>query len=63
MKTLTDETCSRCGCTTSYLWLKSVDGLHVCPDGSRPEGTITVTERVVPGPGERLADIEKEGEL
>lgn len=62
MKTLTDITCARCGCTASTMWLaadeiEEVARAHVCPDGGRSE-TYSTRERVVLGPGERGRDDE-----
>lgn len=60
MRTLHDITCERCGCTTSAQGVDYRDVVvsHVCPDGARESGSFTVKDRVVPGPGERLADKE-----
>lgn len=59
MRTLTDITCKRCGCTTSVMWLtvEEAQAIHACPDGERST-EFSVRERVVPGPGERLKDKE-----
>ncbi len=60
MKTLTDITCKRCGCTTSVMWLpcEEVVASHVCPDGGRSDSFVT-HERIIPGPGERIKDVER----
>lgn len=59
MRTLTDITCKRCGCTESVMWLdpKEVQEAHTCPDGGRSD-SFSIRERVVPGPGERGKDDE-----
>jgi hypothetical protein len=59
VKTLNDVTCHRCKCTMSCMWVDPADVIasHVCPDGGRSD-SISVTERVVPGPGERGKDDE-----
>ena len=60
MKTLHDVTCKRCGCTTSGMWVDPADliAAHNCPDGGCSE-SFTVSERIVPGPGERLKDDDR----
>ena len=59
MKTLNDVTCKRCGCTTSGMWVDPDDliATHICPDGGRSD-SFAVSERIVPGPGERGRDDE-----
>lgn len=62
MKTLTDVTCNRCGCTESLMWVDPSDAraAHACPDGGRSD-SFSVSTRIVMGPGERCRDDERSG--
>lgn len=57
MKTLIDVMCNRCHTTVSCMWFEPahVQESHVCPDGERSP-SFSITERVVPGPGEQGKD-------
>ena len=60
MKKLSDVTCNRCQCTTSFasIEIDDIAAVHVCPDGERSD-SFSVSTRIVPGPGERSKDSEK----
>jgi len=62
MKHMLDFHCERCGNTTSMEAQYVPVGFvvpHVCVDGEEPTSALTVSSRLVLGPGERTKDAEE----